>query len=140
MSLRVFAYGGGVQSTAALVLAAQGRIGSCPGGKTCKHRACWNPAHLDLASNEANILNGQSPPAQNARKEKCQEGHDYVTEADGTRRCPECRLARRVAAGETSGRGRPAERKRCPQDHPYDECGRESVRRRRAAQKQETGR
>lgn len=125
---------------------------SCKGGKTCPHRACWNPAHLQTVSEIVNILLGQSPPARNARKETCPEGHPYELQADGTRRCPVCRYRRRVQSGEISGRGLPETRTHCPQGHAYDEvntylvyrpdgslkqracreCGRQRVRARRA--------
>lgn len=95
---------------------------SCRGGKTCPHRACWNPAHLQVVPEVVNIMLGQSPPARNARKVTCPNGHPYAIEADGTRRCSQCRYERRVQAGETSGRGRPETRARCPRGHPYGEA------------------
>lgn len=121
----------------------------------CRNRWCCNPDHLEPVTNAENILRGESPPAKNARKERCPNGHDYQTQKDGTRRCAICRYNRRVASGELSGRGLPAERTHCPHGHPYDdentylvlrpdgsvkqrmcrECGRQRVRARRAAVK-----
>lgn len=61
----------------------------------CPHRRCCNPAHLAPVSRGANVLAGNSPPAVNARKTACANGHPY-TEATmkidaGSRRCMICR-------------------------------------------------
>lgn len=126
---------------------------ACLGGRTCPHRACWNPAHLEAVPEIVNIMRGKSPPARNARKSMCPKGHLYHVESDGTRRCPVCRYQRRIASGELNGRGLPEERTHCPHGHPYDEsntrlvyrpdgslkqrqckeCGRQRVRARRAS-------
>lgn len=118
----------------------------------CRNRWCCNPDHLEPVTNEENILRGESPPAQNARKATCPEGHDYKVDGGG-RRCPTCRYQRRVESGELSGRGHPRDRDECVHGHPYSEdntylvrrpdgsvkqrmcreCGRQRVRARRAA-------
>lgn len=95
----------------------------------CRVRWCCNPTHLQPVSNEENILRGESPPARNARKTACPQGHDYVVRAGGARRCPQCDYQRRVATGETSGRGGSATRTHCPQGHAYDEANTYLVRR-----------
>lgn len=119
----------------------------------CRNRACCRPSHLEPVTNKTNILRGESPPAKNARKEKCPQGHEYSDQADGTRKCNVCRYRRRIATGQTSGRGRPKDRTSCPKGHPFDdentrlalnpdgsvkqrkcrECERQQVRARRAA-------
>ncbi len=86
----------------------------------CRNRACINPLHLEAVTNEGNILRGESPPAQNARKPVCPTcGGDYGR--DGRyRRCFACRQANRKDT-KRLGIGRPAEREACPKGHPYDE-------------------
>lgn len=41
----------------------------------CRVHACCNPDHLEPVSHRTNVLRGYSPTAQNARKERCPEGH-----------------------------------------------------------------
>lgn len=41
----------------------------------CRNRWCCNPDHLEPVTNAENILRGESPPAKNARKERCPNGH-----------------------------------------------------------------
>lgn len=41
----------------------------------CQNRICCNPSHLELVSFKKNILRGQSPSAQHARKKFCKKGH-----------------------------------------------------------------
>lgn len=121
----------------------------------CRNRWCCNPDHLEPVTNEENIRRGESPPARNARKLLCPEGHEYDLQSDGTRRCSVCRYRRRVASGELSGLGHVGSRQECPHGHPYTEentylvrrpdgsvkqrmcreCGRQRVRARRAAAK-----
>lgn len=63
----------------------------CPGGKTCPHRRCLNPAHLEAVTQAENNRRMQ------ARKLKCPEGHPlegenlYVAPATGHRECRTCR-------------------------------------------------
>jgi hypothetical protein len=52
--------------------------GSCRGGKTCPHRRCVNPAHLESVTNRDNILRGVGPTAANARKTHCPRGHAFT--------------------------------------------------------------
>lgn len=120
----------------------------------CRNRGCWNPRHLDLTTNAENILRGESPPAQNARKTHCSIcGSEY--RPDGKyRRCGPCKQRIRKDT-KRLGVGRPGERTHCPQDHAYSEentilvkrpdgsvkqracreCSRERVRARRRAAK-----
>lgn len=71
----------------------------CPGGFTCPHRACCNPAHLEAVSTSTNILRGMSPAAKNARKSECGRGHAFTPgnsyiSSRGTRQCRACHNAR----------------------------------------------
>jgi hypothetical protein len=79
---------------------------TCPGGPTCRHRRCVNPAHLEAVTPYKNALNGLTPAAVNARKTHCDHGHEYTPENTyaipvspyqryGARACRACRqLAR----------------------------------------------
>jgi hypothetical protein len=67
-------------------------------GKTdreCPHRRCQNPAHFKVVTQGSNALRGDSPPAVNARKDACDNGHEYTPETmvmdGGNRRCKICR-------------------------------------------------
>ena len=74
----------------------------CPGGNTCEHRACQNPAHWEAVPDDwTNESRGESVWAVNARKTKCKWGHDLTDPANsygynGGRICKTCaRLASR---------------------------------------------
>lgn len=96
---------------------------ACLGGNGCLHRACCNPAHLEPVPHRINASRGRSLPAQNARKETCAEDHPLIRlpSAPTKRHCPACRLAGRVAKGETSGNGHMRDRTHCPKKHEYTE-------------------
>lgn len=71
---------------------------SCPGGDACPHRACCNPADLELVTKQVNTLRGRGPSAQHARKTRCPQGHAY-DEANtylhqGRRYCRTCQRVR----------------------------------------------
>lgn len=63
----------------------------------CRNRTCVNPTHLEPVTRRENILRGESPPARNARKTHCAQGHPLSGEnlvlLDG-RRCRVCRELR----------------------------------------------
>jgi hypothetical protein len=77
----------------------------------CRNRACCNPAHLEPVTQRENILRGESPSAQHARKTHCPRGHAYTPDntyrrASGARRCRSCTLANnRTAAGRRAHEG-----------------------------------
>jgi len=77
---------------------------NCPGGNTCEHRACQNPAHWEaVATDWENGSRGKSFAAVNARKTECKWGHDLTDPANsygrkGRRQCKKC--ARLAAAGK----------------------------------------
>ena len=64
----------------------------------CRNRACCNPLHLMLISRFENTMIGLSPPACNARKTRCQAGHEFDeanTYRHRRRRC--CRACNKIA-------------------------------------------
>lgn len=66
-------------------------------GRECPHRRCQNPDHMVPVTRGANALRGSGPPAVNAQKDRCDNGHLYTPETTvidgGTRRCLLCRRA-----------------------------------------------
>lgn len=54
--------------------------GLCDGGRSCSHRSCVNPAHLELVDARTNNLRGLGHAAANARKTKCANGHPFTDE------------------------------------------------------------
>lgn len=73
---------------------------ACPGGRTCPHRRCFNPDHLEQVSPAENNLRSQSPSAMNARKTHCPRNHEYTPENTrieaGSRVCRTCRNSRQM--------------------------------------------
>lgn len=66
----------------------------CHGGP-CEHRRCVNPGHMETVNAEVNKKRGKSPPALNARKTSCVNGHPLVGEnvivrRNGWRQCRIC--------------------------------------------------
>jgi HNH endonuclease len=62
----------------------------------CRNKACVNPWHLEPVTDEENILRGDSPPAQNARKTECSmrghqlTGDNVIWSREGWRKCRTC--------------------------------------------------
>lgn len=54
----------------------------------CRNRRCVNPDHLEPVTNRENILRGNGPTAENARKTHCKRGHPLPLAGFGPR--PEC--------------------------------------------------
>jgi hypothetical protein len=50
---------------------------ACPGGVTCPHRRCVNPAHLEVVTRRENMLRSRGFVAVNAVKTQCPQGHPY---------------------------------------------------------------
>lgn len=57
-------------------------VGLIPAGMQidhmCRNRGCVNPDHLRVVTLVDNVLLGEGPPARNARKTHCPEGHAYA--------------------------------------------------------------
>lgn len=73
--------------------------GAIPKGKEidhlCRNRACINPTHLEVVTHKENGLRGISPPAINARKQLCSNGHPFSkTDSRGYRICNICHADR----------------------------------------------
>lgn len=68
----------------------------CPGGDSCPHRACFNPAHLQAVTCRENVLRGASPGARNLRRTHCpKRGHAYAEHGvvrAGRLVCRACRI------------------------------------------------
>lgn len=69
---------------------------TCGGGRTCMHRRCINPLHLEVVTaRENSIRANNSFVSINAHKTRCGSGHEFTPEntyvrTNGTRRCVEC--------------------------------------------------
>jgi hypothetical protein len=76
----------------------------CAGGKSCPHRRCVNPDHLEPVTRDVNTLRGGSFSAVYARRTHCQAGHPFTKEniyalrKDKRRRCKICVRNRAKAA------------------------------------------
>ncbi len=69
---------------------------SCPGGESCLHRRCVNPAHLEPMTNAENQRRSPNTLASlAAAKTHCPQGHPYDDEntlrSGGKRWCRTCR-------------------------------------------------
>lgn len=63
----------------------------------CRNRACVNPKHIEIVTDQINILRGEGRPAINARKTHCKYGHEFTKDntmyrpsQPGTRECKTC--------------------------------------------------
>lgn len=80
-------------------------VGPIPDGLVldhlCKNTKCCNPEHLQVVTQQINILRGDSPAALHARTTHCPRGHEYNAENTilrrGKRECRECKRARDAA-------------------------------------------
>jgi hypothetical protein len=108
-------------------------VGAIPGKLTvdhlCRVRACVNPDHMELVPMGVNIRRGYSPPAMNARRTQCDEGHEFDrgTKQRFCRTCRnrylrEYREAKRRREGLPIGKGAHQKSKtHCVNGHPFDE-------------------
>lgn len=64
----------------------------------CDTPSCVNPWHLRETTNVENVMRGQSPAAQNARKTHCIHGHAFTPDNtrtyNGKRDCVACQRAK----------------------------------------------
>lgn len=82
----------------------------CAGGRSCEHRACVNPAHLELATRNQNQQRSRNTwSGSAATRTHCVHGHEYTPENTIINRrgrtCRACAYAR-VTAYEQTERGR----------------------------------
>jgi hypothetical protein len=68
----------------------------------CRNKNCCNPAHLEPVTQRENTLRAESPPALNAIKTQCTQGHAFDTmntrtRRDGSRTCLICERTTRTA-------------------------------------------
>ncbi len=70
---------------------------SCPGGDSCGHRRCCNPAHLEpvTASENTDRQRHYERSVTACPKGHPYEGDNLILRADGKRRCRECDRARK---------------------------------------------
>ena len=63
----------------------------------CRNRGCVNPLHLEAVTQRENLLRGESPMAQGARKTHCMRGHPLsgsnLVVYGSHRSCHVCRTA-----------------------------------------------
>ncbi|GGY65551.1 HNH endonuclease signature motif containing protein [Streptomyces xanthochromogenes] len=78
-------------------------VGPIPSGLVidhlCRNRRCLRPEHLDPVSQRTNVLRGEGPAADNARRNHCVQGHPFddantYVRRDGSRSCRSCNAAR----------------------------------------------
>lgn len=74
-------------------------VGEIPAGlyidHLCRVRLCINPDHMEPVGNVTNIMRGEAPSAQNARKTHCSKGHEFTDSNthyrnNGWRICKQC--------------------------------------------------
>lgn len=82
-----------------LILDHECHTDECPGGVTCPHRKCCNPAHLVPKPGRENTLRSRTIARTNQEKTHCVNGHEFTPEntyrrSDGNgtgRRCKACK-------------------------------------------------
>ena len=76
--------------------------GAIPRGRSwqldhlCRNTKCCNPEHLELVTQQINILRGVGPTAVNARKTHCKYGHPFEEHRRPCRRCDSIRHRARL--------------------------------------------
>lgn len=88
---------------------------SCAGGKTCPHRLCCNPQHLEAVTHEVNMARANAARKRLGFAEECPHGHPYDekntkwVETKGGGRGRQCRACTRERSYERrTGKKRPA--------------------------------
>lgn len=95
---------------------------SCSGGRSCLHRRCVNPSHLEPASNWENVSRGRSLSALNLHKDACPQGHPYDQEDErGWRKCSRCMAAAKRHKRRREGIPERSPQPTCGRGHEYTE-------------------
>lgn len=77
----------------------------------CRTRECVNPWHLELVSQQENLMRAEtSLAAQNASKTQCAHGHEFTVENTyhtpcGRRHCKTCRRSNKLRFLASHGKG-----------------------------------
>lgn len=103
-------------------------VGDIPDSLVCDHlcrvRHCVNPAHIEIVTQQVNILRGVSSQAENAQKTHCPRGHAYThVDKRGSRNCYICkRVQCRNSRIRVHGHRRPKSKsvKNLPSSVPAD--------------------
>lgn len=74
----------------------------CPGGRTCPHRLCVNPQHLEAVTHKANMHRTEYIGAK-ARQTHCKRGHEFneantARDRRGNRKCRACDRDKKASA------------------------------------------
>lgn len=74
----------------------------------CRNRGCVNPTHLEVVTQQVNILRGEGLAAVQVQRTHCPKGHAYddvnTIVYGGRRYCGECKRDRRRARYERTGK------------------------------------
>jgi len=87
----------------------------------CRNRACVNPDHLELVTNEENIRRGMWQPVVNVTKTECIHGHELA--GDNVYRPPsrpnvrQCKTCMEIRGASRRTGSRSQERSHCSQGH-----------------------
>jgi DNA-binding XRE family transcriptional regulator len=103
------------------------QAGKCAGGKTCMHRRCINPAHLEAVAPIVNVYRSPFTFGRvNGLKTACDSGHEldgpnvgYSTNEYGRQRryCRTCKRKRTLAYYHQGSKGKGKSRKVHPSEH-----------------------
>lgn len=92
----------------------------------CRHRSCINPAHIEIVTQQENVLRGTGEAAKNAKKTHCYKGHpltpdNLINRKDGLnyRTCKTCCRIANIAVNRRNGRQDKFNRTTCYKGHPY---------------------
>ncbi|WP_329157515.1 HNH endonuclease [Streptomyces sp. NBC_01717] len=99
----------------------------------CRVHPCVNVGHLEVVTNGANVLRGETVVAANASKTHCSNGHEFTPEntarnSRGNRTCVTCVNANHEAWNEERRGGRPPSSTHCRNGHRFtaENTGRDS--------------
>lgn len=160
-----FYLGTNIRNARAHRVAYESLVGPIPDGLVldhlCRNPGCVNPHHLEPVSDRENILRGTSPSADFARRNDCDNGHEFTPENTalgprGSRVCRICHAEKTRAAyratqarkGKAVRDGWPGDWTHCRNGHEFNEentrispkgyrqcraCDRDAARRKRRA-------